>query len=343
MGDSQELDASPRLIFLLRKIRDGLAQSLDSIKQAATAADGTLPHLQVDGQDVKEAALCLRDAGLEYAGLRLAHEFDQLCNRCMDEWFAAMADGESKEDRDKLTELFGPFPNDSFVEDRMVAIVGCAAQLAEFVGELVDSQPPAKGDGDENSSDQQEKAISSQRRGKRQEISRLPDRTENEIRAAIEKALDDQQHGILVKMYQERITKAEVAARCPNVGKDHIKHSEEWKFYREHGYLRPRGNPSEAERESATRLLHDLLPEHQHLEAQMAGMDGSLRLEYLSELTRSLVPVTKLPKGSQVENGHMVLKQFADNKSEKVHPLVTVPGENTPAVSRFDTDPPDEN
>jgi hypothetical protein len=143
MGDSQELDASPRLIFLLRKIRDGLAQSLDSIKQGVTAADGTLPHLQVDGQDVKEAAICLRDAGLKHAGLRLAREFDQLQNRCMDEWLAAMADGEFKEDRDKLVELFGSFPNDSVVEDRMVAIAGCAAQLAEFVGELVDSQPPA--------------------------------------------------------------------------------------------------------------------------------------------------------------------------------------------------------
>ena len=138
-------DTSPtstRLITLLLKIRDGLHRSLDSLRQAPAGSE--LPDVQVDDDDVKAAALYLRDVGLQYDGLRLHGEFARLRNRCMDEWLASMTDGESQEYRDKLTELFRPFPsqgnpNDSVVADRRVAIVGWVAQLSEFVDELISS------------------------------------------------------------------------------------------------------------------------------------------------------------------------------------------------------------
>jgi len=131
-----------RLITLLHTIRDGLHRSLDSLRQAATGSE--LPNVQVDDADVKAAALYLRDVGLKYDGLRLDGEFARLRNRCMDEWFASMADGESQEYRDKLTELFGPFPtqgnpNDSVVADRRGMVVGWVAQLSELVSELISS------------------------------------------------------------------------------------------------------------------------------------------------------------------------------------------------------------
>jgi len=132
--------ASTRLKTLLHTIRDGLDRSLGSFRQAPAGSE--LPDVQVNDRDVKTAALYLRDVGLKYDGLRLHGEFARLRNRCMDEWFAGMADSESQEDRDKLTELFGPFPsqgnpNDSVVADRRVAIVGRAAQLSEFLDELI--------------------------------------------------------------------------------------------------------------------------------------------------------------------------------------------------------------
>ena len=96
-----------------------------------------------------------------------------LRNRCMDEWFASMADGESQEYRDRLTELFGPFPsqgnpNDSVVADRRVAIVGWVAQLSEFVDELITSvtalsktQPDAADDNVQPPGSSQERRLQS--------------------------------------------------------------------------------------------------------------------------------------------------------------------------------------
>jgi len=132
--------ASTRLKTLLHTIRDDLGRSLDSLRQDLAGSE--LPHVQVNNRDVKAAALYLRDVGLKHDGLRLHGEFAQLCNRCMDEWFASMADGKSQEYRDELTELFGPFPSqgnpdDSIVADRRVAIAGRVAQLLEFLDGLM--------------------------------------------------------------------------------------------------------------------------------------------------------------------------------------------------------------
>jgi hypothetical protein len=132
---------STRLETLLHKIRDGLGRSLDAIRDSAGSE---LPDVQVNDGDVNAAALYLRDAGLMYDGLRLHGEFARLQNRCMDEWFASMADGESQEYRDKLTDLFGPLPSqgnpeDSVVADRRVMIAGLIVQLSEFLDELIAS------------------------------------------------------------------------------------------------------------------------------------------------------------------------------------------------------------
>lgn len=133
-------DTSRRLKALLRKIRDGLYRSLESLRQYP--AGSKIPDIQVNDGDVKSAALYLRDMGLNHDGLRLHGDFAQLQNRCMDEWLASVADGESQEYRDKLTELFGLFPSqgnptDSVVADRRVAIAGWLAQLLEFVDDLI--------------------------------------------------------------------------------------------------------------------------------------------------------------------------------------------------------------
>lgn len=142
-----------RLRTLLHTIRDGLHRSLpDSLQLAGSK----LPDVQVNDGDVKAAALYLRDLGLPHDGLRLHGEFARLQNRCMNEWLASTADGESQEYRDRLTELYGPFPsqgnpNDSVVVDRRVTIVGLVVQLSEFVDELISTvteQGEGEGEGD---------------------------------------------------------------------------------------------------------------------------------------------------------------------------------------------------
>ncbi|MBT6155797.1 MAG: hypothetical protein HOH82_14160 [Planctomycetaceae bacterium] len=133
-------DLSARLTTLLRRIRDGLDRSLGSLGKAAAGSE--LPHVHVNDEDVECAVMYLHDVGLKYDGLRLHGGFARLRNRCMDEWFASMADGEPQESRDKLAELYGPFPSqgnpsDLVVADRRVTLLGWAVQLSEFVDELL--------------------------------------------------------------------------------------------------------------------------------------------------------------------------------------------------------------
>lgn len=138
-------DVSPkstRLTTLLCKLRDSLIETLHSLQQDSSGSK--LPDVKADIDDINVAADYLRDIGFAHDGQRLQDEFSRLRNRCMDEWFAAMADGQSQEYREWLTELFGSFPSqgkpeDSLVADRRIAIVGFAAQLLKYVEELIDS------------------------------------------------------------------------------------------------------------------------------------------------------------------------------------------------------------
>lgn len=173
--------------------------------------------------------------------------------------------------------------------------------------------------------------------------SRPSERTEEEVREGIRNALDDQKKGMPVKTHKERITKAEVASRCRNVSKGYLKEVDEWRFYYEYGYLRPLDEPTEGEREQAASLLEELLPDHPQLRQSMEKLDKEAKLERLEELTAKLIPVTKLPEDKQIEVGHATIQQFSGDTAKKVYPLVTQPGENTLAVPRFDTVPPDEN
>lgn len=189
---------------------------------------------------------------------------------------------------------------------------------------------------------QQEGKAARKARPERRKKSGPSHRSEAEIRTAIEKALNDQHCGDVVVTRKERIVKAEVAKRC-SLSADYIKESREWRFYAANGYVRPFDEPTEAERTDATELLEELLPEHRHVLQRMEGMGSSDRLEYVGELTRMLIPITKLPRDERIENGHMAIQQLSDDKAKAVHPRVTPPGENTPAVPRFEVTPTEKS
>lgn len=151
---------------------------------------------------------------------------------------------------------------------------------------------------------------------------KLPEHTEEAVRRGIERALSDLKSGILVATRNGRVTKAEVAKRC-HTGPDHIKHSEEWKYYYKNGVLRPRDEPTKAERAVAVNLLEKLLPDHPHLRRSMENLDEEARIKRLEELTVRLIPVTKRPENTWAETGHATIRQFIDDTANKVHPLVT--------------------
>lgn len=163
---------------------------------------------------------------------------------------------------------------------------------------------------------------------------RPSDRTEKEIRGAIEKALADLQNGKPVKTRGGRITKTEVANRC-SISPDYVKNSEEWRFYFENGHVRPQSVPTVGERKEATELLDQLLPRHQHLLNRMAGMGEEERLRFTQDLTKALVPIAKEPADRRMELGDLKIQQFTECRAKRVLPLVTPPGKNTPAVPRF--------
>jgi len=132
--------AALRLDSLLAKIHGGLRQSLDTL--VSNQANDELPQIDVQQTDIATAVLYLRDLGLANDALRLHGEFKRCTNLCTDEWLAAMADGESEEYRERLTEIFGAFPSrnssgEQTVEDRRLMIVGAASQILTFVEELI--------------------------------------------------------------------------------------------------------------------------------------------------------------------------------------------------------------
>ena len=104
-----------------------------------------MPDVQVDHGDIELAAMYLRDLGFKNDGKHLYRAYWQLSNKCIDEWLAGMADGESQEfDRDQLIELFGQFPsregpNDPIVADRKVGILGLVVQLSDYLSGLIRS------------------------------------------------------------------------------------------------------------------------------------------------------------------------------------------------------------
>ncbi len=206
------------------------------------------------------------------------------------------------------------------------------------------SKPPT--DSTEATGDSDEKQLKRHEndRKPKKEKKRAPAHTEKAVRAAIEKALADRKQGVCVKMHNGRVTKEEVSKRCKvKIGKDHLKTLEEWRYYRDNGRVRPLNEPTEADRTAAADLLRELLPEHPRLQQSMQELDRDAQLKRLKELTVQLIPVTKLPEDKQIEVGHATIQQFSGDTAKKVYPLVTQPGENTLAVPRFDTVPPDEN
>ena len=138
IADSTSSSAQ-RLRSLLGKIRDGLRQTVDSLRGAA---DGVLPGIDVDSDDIDTAAVYLHDMGLRGDALRLRAVFRRYVKRSTDEILAAMADGESKERRDCLTEACGVFPIETdphhpAVIYRRTILAGQAAILANHVDELI--------------------------------------------------------------------------------------------------------------------------------------------------------------------------------------------------------------
>jgi len=174
--------------------------------------------------------------------------------------------------------------------------------------------------------------------------SRPSRRTEEEVRKGIREALNDQANGVPVTTWKGRIIKAEVASRCPNVSQDYLKEVEEWRFYYEHGYLRSDDEPPEAERPAARQLLEQLLPAHQPHQRRPEQKNKAEKLDFLAELTELLIPVARMPKDDdRLEAGHEALRQFFDEKSEKMYPLITPPGENTQPVHWSEAHTDDEN
>ncbi len=78
-------------------------------------------------------------------------------------------------------------------------------------------------------------------------------------------------------------------------------------------------------------------------ETTSVKLDKEAKLKRLKELTAKLIPVTKLPEDKQIEVGHATIQQFSDDTAKEVRPLATQPGENTPAVPRFETAPEDDD
>lgn len=140
---SGHFDPAARLTALLRKILDDIGRSVDVLKEAVEGRQ--LPYVQGDDGDIELAAMYLRDLGLPNDGERLRREYLRLCNKCIDEWLVAMADGESQEfHRDQLIELFGQFPrsedpSDPTVADRKAAILGIAVQFSDYLSGLISS------------------------------------------------------------------------------------------------------------------------------------------------------------------------------------------------------------
>jgi hypothetical protein len=140
---SGHVDPATRLTALLRKILDDVGRSVNVLKEAVEGSQ--LPFVQGDDGDIELAAMYLRDLGFPNDGERLHREYLRLCNKCIDEWLVAMADGESQElHRDQLIELFGQFPrsegpSDPNVANRKVANLGFAVQFSDYLSGLISS------------------------------------------------------------------------------------------------------------------------------------------------------------------------------------------------------------
>lgn len=140
---SDRFNQAVRLTGLLRKILDDVHRSIKVLEEAVEGS--SLPYVQVDHGDIELAEMYLRDLGFKNDGKHLYRAFWKLRNKCIYEWLAAIADGESQEfHRNQLIELFGEFPvregpNDPTLADRKVAILGFALQFSDYLSGLISS------------------------------------------------------------------------------------------------------------------------------------------------------------------------------------------------------------
>lgn len=312
---------------------DEIATGLDAAVRAGEREPCGCSGAPADSDTVNSAAGYLLDLGFPIDAQRLKRTFDGLVHDIVGEWATDHVE-EHPEDVASWVENFGSFPappqtpaERQVRQDRRLILMQRMRDLAEFVRGL--------------RRDVCRKAAAASEKRKKSRPSKLRER---EVREGIRQALDDQERGIPVETYKGRIIKAEVASRCSNVSKNYLKETEEWRFYYEHGYLRPEDEPTEAERSAAAQLLKQLLPDHQHLKKWGEHMNEADKLDFVTNLTKLLIPVAKMPEeNDRIRAAHETLKQFSDEKAKRILPLVTCPGENTQAVPRFEATSDEEN